>query len=72
MSEISFEEYVKFLIKEGYISEDFVPLKCTNCGSKEFVKYDLYYEDYWLVEYSVRCKICKTYQATWAYGTWFI
>lgn len=70
--EFTMEEYIDYMIKEGYrSSNDFAPLKCYDCDSSNLETYDECYEEHWvLVEYSVRCKDCKQHQATWAYGNW--
>lgn len=68
---LSFEEYIKMQVEEGYISEDGTPLKCT-CGCKTFKKVNIYNEEGWEVEYSLECKneSCYRIVGTWSYGHW--
>lgn len=66
----TFKRHINRLIKQGYISSDGTPLKCTNCKSTDLEDYNHVYEDYYCVEYSVRCKQCKSNQGLWSYGNW--
>lgn len=57
-------------VKKGYIDRYGAPLKCYKCNSKNLEDYDEYYEEYWCVEHSVRCKECGTKLGHCAYGSW--
>lgn len=67
----STEDYMDQLIKDGYISEDGTPLKCS-CGCTDFEQTGEYYEEHSLVEYSLNCKSCGKRVGYWAYGNWDI
>lgn len=45
------------------------PTEC-DCGNKEFEKFNEYKEDYYVVEYSLKCKECGKVVGHWAYGYW--
>lgn len=45
--------------------------KCPVCENVGYEKCDTFYEEGYLVEYSIRCDNCKTRLGTWAYGSWF-
>jgi hypothetical protein len=72
MKEYTTEEYIQDMIDGGYRSkEDFAPLKCYQCDSKNLDRHKEYYEGSWgCVEFTVYCKDCKTDVATWSYGGW--
>jgi len=70
-SSLSFEEYYKQQIAEGYIAEDGTPLKC-GCGCTEFKQVNQYYGEGWIEEYSLECanEDCLKIVGTWAFGKW--
>lgn len=70
-SSLSFEEYYKEQIAEGYISENGKPLKC-GCGCTEFKQVNQYYGEGWIEEYSLECtnEDCLKIVGTWAFGNW--
>lgn len=70
-SSLSFEEYMKKEIEEGYISENGTPLKCW-CGNKEFKQVKIYQSEYGIEEYSLQCTECLKIVGHWAYGNWHI
>jgi len=61
-----------YLVKRGYLAEDYEPIKCTKCKSTDLEEYD---EDLLngnlTLSFSVRCKHCKTPLNDWAYGSWY-
>ncbi|QQO40655.1 zinc ribbon binding domain protein [Bacillus phage 000TH008] len=67
---MSFEEMYDQLIKDGFITEGGVPIKCYECCSENLEDYQHYYAEGSLVEYSVRCKDCGEHVSTWSYGFW--
>ena len=70
-SSLSFEEYYKQQIAEGYITENGTPLKCS-CGCTEFKQVNQYYGEGWIEEYSLECtnEDCLKIVGTWAFGHW--
>lgn len=58
------------LFQAGYVAEDGEPIKCEYCGSRDLEDCDFYKEDLYVVEYNKRCKQCRKYLGTWAYGKW--
>jgi len=70
-SSLSFEDYYKEQIAEGYIAENGTPLKC-GCGCTEFKQVNQYYGEGWIEEYSLECtnEDCLKIVGTWAFGHW--
>lgn len=69
--DVTFEDYMKRLEREGYISErDGAPLKCLWCDSKDLEEIRLY-EEYMHVETRVICNDCGKHTGLWSYGTWY-
>ena len=67
----SFADEMKKLVEDGYIKEDGAPLKCWKCGSKS-LKFTNHYDDYIMVEKSVKCKECNSDVGLWSYGNWTV
>jgi len=59
-----------YLVKRGYLAEDYEPMKCTKCRSKRFKEHSRYYDEFGVVEYQLRCKGCGWNLAIWSYGNW--
>lgn len=66
------EEYYQILLKAKYINENSEPIKCIHCGSTDLEDCEFYKEDYYVVEYTKKCKHCKEILGHWAYGSWDI
>jgi hypothetical protein len=63
--------YVKKLIEEGYIAEDFEPLKCHRCESKDLKVVDKTVDETGFpMEYRISCGQCNTCLGYWTYGHW--
>lgn len=64
-------DYIKDLIREGYINERGKPLKChkDECNSLTQVD-EVYDSEGRLIEYSLRCDYCWDIAGTWSYGNW--
>lgn len=71
--ELSFEEYHKKMVSEGYISSDGAPKKCL-CGCSEFKEVNVYRGEGYTEEYSLQCKNekCLKIVGTWSYGNWLL
>lgn len=50
---------------------DYEPIKCSSCGCDDLETFDIYYDEFGEVEYSVRCLNCGKQLGTWSYGKWF-
>lgn len=72
LNSYTFRKHINKLIKKGYIKDDGTPLKCTKCKSTDLTDYGHIYEDYYCVEYYVKCKHCNSQQGTWSYGSWIL
>ncbi|WP_297131742.1 hypothetical protein [Terrisporobacter sp.] len=68
----TFEQYIEWLIQEGYTKENGEPIKCEKCGCKKFKNENYYCGESWVEEYTVKCKSCGTIVGHWAYGNWQI
>jgi hypothetical protein len=68
----SYEDYIKRLRKDGYIDENFAPLKCWYCESENVDYCNHLYEEGYVVEYDAVCKDCGKKLGNWAYGVWYI
>lgn len=70
-SSLSFEEYMKQQVEEGYISENGTPLKCL-CGCINFKQMNVYLSEHGIEEYSLQCtnSECLKIVGHWAYGNW--
>lgn len=68
----TFEQYIEWLIQEGYTEEGGRPIKCEKCGCKKLRETDYCYGDAWIEAYSVKCKSCGTIVGHWSYGNWQI
>lgn len=69
----SFEDYIKRLEHEGYISErDGYPLKCLWCESKDLEHINYYEEFAFVVEIKVVCNDCNKETGNWSYGSWYL
>ncbi|KEF40155.1 hypothetical protein M670_00171 [Schinkia azotoformans MEV2011] len=44
---------------------------CPKCGCDKTEEFNHFYEEHYIVEYSVRCVDCKLKLSTWSYGSWF-
>lgn len=69
ISSLSFEEYIKEQIREGYISENGTPLKC-RCVCTDFKQVKQYYCVHGIEEYSLQCTDCLKIVGHWAFGNW--
>lgn len=60
-------------VTAGYISEDGEPIKC-ECGCTEFKRVNMYFEEGYLVEYTLECinEKCLKLVGVWSYGGWMI
>lgn len=70
IKDMDFKESMEYLCKQGYIEGDGTPIKCTCCGSTNLENYGYTYDNFYLVEYYVRCKDCGEELGTWSYGGW--
>ena len=70
-SSLSFEDYMKEQIEEGYISANGTPLKCW-CGCTDFKQVKQYYCEHGIEEYSLQCTNieCLKIVGHWAFGNW--
>ena len=70
-SSLSFEDYMKEQIEEGYIAENGTPLKCW-CGCTDFKQVKQYYCEHGIEEYSLQCTNieCLKIVGHWAFGNW--
>lgn len=48
-----------------------IEYQCPFCGSTDTEDTDYINDDQGTVEYTVKCKKCKTKIGIWAYGSWF-
>ena len=60
--------FMNILVEEKYLDKDGEPLKCMICDGTEFENKDVYMEDGYETEFSIRCKHCDTIVGHWAYG----
>lgn len=60
----------ELLIREGILSKNGHPIVCISCGHDEFKKYNEYYEECGIIEYSLKCERCEQENGTWSYGAW--
>lgn len=67
-SDKQYELYL--LYKFGFIDKHLEPLKCNNCGSKEFDDVIIDKIDYRPVEVQRQCACCHMWVGYWAYGYW--
>lgn len=67
--EMSYYDYLKKQVNDGFISENGTPLKCF-CGCNSFKRIKEYYGAFGIEEYSLQCEKCKKIVGHWAYGNW--
>jgi hypothetical protein len=67
--EETMEQYITQMIEDGYITEKGEPLKCVHCGSKDLESHH-FYENHYVAEIDVICKICDKNTGHWSYGSW--
>jgi hypothetical protein len=58
------------LIREGYISNEYEPLKCIKCESNRLRWSNIDSVDTIVTEKEVRCNDCDTVAAYWVTGSW--
>jgi len=71
VNEQTYEEYIKQLIKDGFVDENLNPLRCI-CGTidEDWEIVNKYYCPYGIEEYSLKCNKCGRIVGHWAYGHW--
>ena len=73
--DMTIEEFVNYMIDNGYYDDDLTPLKCTKCDSTS-IKDDNRQVGGWnipdgvLTEYDAICADCGEIVGHWAYGNW--
>jgi len=64
------EEYINYMIDNGYMASDLEPLKCHKCENTQFEEFGHQYIAGHTCEYGVKCKNCGVTVGYWAYGYW--
>ena len=65
-----YEDYINQLIKDGYVTENLTPIKCQKCEGNNFDMENIYKQEFYVVEYDLKCVNCGTVAGHFAYGNW--
>lgn len=73
--DMTMEEFVHYMIDNGYYADDLTPIKCTKCNSTNIKDANRQVggwniPDGVLTEYDAICDDCGEVLGHWAYGGW--
>ena len=64
-------EEIKQEVERGFRNEKTLePVRCTQCMGEDFEERNLFYEEYYVVEYEKWCTHCGNIAGRWSYGQW--
>ena len=66
------KEYISDMIKEGYLSDKYEPIKCPNCKSNKYEDKIVDRNEITIMEMKRICKECKFSFGYWVTGYWQI